>query len=401
MSTSNVTNQLSILHLISDAKFIGYAMELFDQVGYVKNHYLIIKSADEHRIKSENLEYISGIDELSCKLKFYQSFDCIFVHSLNQKHRDFLDALRFPNLKVWKGYGKDYYDLIYDDPYTLYLPETRRLQRKLHSFGVRARIKKIGKKLLGINRNQLKERIKYLNAFDLFLPIVEEEYLTIKSRHPDFKPVYFGWNYNLSLTGQELPDIENEINVLVGNSATATNNHLEVFGKLALFDLTSRKVVVPLSYGTGIGAYRDAVVEAGQKLLGDNFYPLTGFMNYNEYSSLIGSCSIVVMNHMRQQAAGNLYLMLWKGAKVYMQTGNPLYRNLVRKGLVLFDVEDLDPRNEDSLTPLSLAEREQNRKIMESFLNPIDAMKRTEELCAVILGLRAKVSHAGKEPGYC
>ena len=60
--------------------------------------------------------------------------------------------------------------------------------------------------------------------------------------------------------------------ILLGNSAAMANNHLEALEQLSLVDLSGRRVLVPLTYGSA--AYRTAVVERGRQLLGDAFEPL-------------------------------------------------------------------------------------------------------------------------------
>ena len=49
--------------------------------------------------------------------------------------------------------------------------------------------------------------------------------------------------------GSKVKSAENDLDILVGNSAYPANNHLEVFKKLQDYDLSGRKVVVPLTYG--------------------------------------------------------------------------------------------------------------------------------------------------------
>ena len=76
-------------------------------------------------------------------------------------------------------------------------------------------------------------------------------------------------------------------------------------------DLGKRKVVVPLSYGDK--TYAKSIVEIGNKWLGKNFYPLLDYYSIENYNKLISGCSVVFMNHIRQQGMGNIAASLYHG----------------------------------------------------------------------------------------
>lgn len=129
---------------------------------------------------------------------------------------------------------------------------------------------------------------------------------------------------------------ENARNIQVGNSASFTNNHIEAFEKLAKLDLSGRKVIVPLSYGSQ--ECREFVLSAGERILGEHFQPLVDFMPLEEYLETVSSCGTVIMNHNRQQALGNIFASLWRGARVYLND-TVVYRGLTQMG---FEVNRID-----------------------------------------------------------
>ena len=158
--------------------------------------------------------------------------------------------------------------------------------------------------------------------------------------------------------------------VLVGNSATATNNHLEVFELLARTPAANdRRIIVPLSYGDT--CYRDAVLERGRTLFGERFVPLVDYVAPDVYRALLQSAGHVFLGHVRQQAVGNVCIMLLKGARLYVNTQNPVYTWLEDLGV---DVAALRPTGagfaalEGGLEPLSEgARRAQHRAMLERF----------------------------------
>jgi len=156
-------------------------------------------------------------------------------------------------------------------------------------------------------------------------------------------------------------------NILLGNSATMSNNHLEIFEILAKIDLNWKKVIVPLSYGDN--DYRDEILKIGSMVLPAHFEPLTKFYPLEEYNEIIRTCNIFIMNSYRQQGIGNVFAMLWMGAKVYLDERNTTYQYLKRINCSVFSIaKDLNPLNYDVFTPLSLSEIKRNREILRKEL---------------------------------
>ena len=57
-----------------------------------------------------------------------------------------------------------------------------------------------------------------------------------------FYPIEFLYN-------NEIDTSNSGNNILIGNSRSYANNHLEIFSILSKFNIANRKVIVPLSYG--------------------------------------------------------------------------------------------------------------------------------------------------------
>jgi len=134
----------------------------------------------------------------------------------------------------------------------------------------------------------------------------------------------------------ELPDHHHEgLQILVGNSADRSNEHIEVLQKLQAHRDTPLKVFVPLSYGDN--TYAEAVIEQGQRLLGDRLVPLRDFMPYDAYLRLLGGIDIAIFNHRRQQGMGNIIALLGMGKTVYLRSDTTSWKALTGMGLRLGD----------------------------------------------------------------
>jgi hypothetical protein len=152
-------------------------------------------------------------------------------------------------------------------------------------------------------------------------------------------------------------------NVLIGNSASATNNHADVLRALAKLDLGHRKIICPLSYGDA--RYRDAVVRYGNKLFGPHrFHALVDFVPLQDYNALVCSCGTAFMGHRRQQAVGNICTLLYAGAKVFLNENSTVYRFFKRNGAFVFGLRDLTRDRHGVFMPLSQEQTARNREML-------------------------------------
>ena len=130
--------------------------------------------------------------------------------------------------------------------------------------------------------------------------------------------------------------------ILVGNSADPSNEHLEVLQILQAQSGTPIKVFVPLSYGNA--GYAQTVVEQGRRLLGDRFVPLRDFMPYDDYLRMLAGIDIAIFNHRRQQGMGNIIALLGMGKTVCIRSDTTSWQTLTGMGLRLCDTLNPDLR---------------------------------------------------------
>lgn len=109
------------------------------------------------------------------------------------------------------------------------------------------------------------------------------------------------------------------INILVGNSADPSNNHIESLEKLLPYKGEDIRIFAPLSYGDREHAKK--VIETGSMWFGEKFVPLTSFLPVEEYLKFLQSVDIAIFNHNRQQAMGNTIFLLSMGKTVCLRDG--------------------------------------------------------------------------------
>ena len=332
-----------ILHIATDEKFIDTGFRVFEEVNPGGNKFIVITSEDKVNFVKKSIFEKRTRKELSTKefSKYVEGFSAVVLHSLS-----FLNIRLPTSVKVlWIGFGFDYYDLIYKKPNSLLLPKTTESKESLNKY---VRFKTLLKKypfFWMINRliTGDSSKLKVIDKIDFFAPVLNSEYDLVANAVPNFKPNFIDWNYG-TLEDDLLKGFEKKTiignNILIGNSAAYENNHLETFQLLRLLDIKDRDLIYPLSYGSLEN--KNEVLRIGDNLFGDKFNALTNFMPIDEYINTLSSCSILIMNHIRQQGLGNIIIMLYLGAKVFLRKENPIYTFFKNEGAKIYSIEDLE-----------------------------------------------------------
>jgi len=132
-------------------------------------------------------------------------------------------------------------------------------------------------------------------------------------------------------------NINRTINILVGNSATKYNNHLEIFEKLYSYSNEKIKIFVPLTYGDM--KYAQEIIEIGRNMFGDKFIPLREHMPYEDYLKFLSNIDIAIFAHNRQQALGNIIALLGMGKKVFLKSSTTHWKLFQKLDVKVFDLE--------------------------------------------------------------
>lgn len=130
--------------------------------------------------------------------------------------------------------------------------------------------------------------------------------------------------------------------ILVGNSASESNNHIDCFIKLFNeVDKSINRVVCPLTYGDSV--YREQVIEFGRKLFGDRFDPITEYIDYKKHVKILEEVDEAIFFHDRQQALSTIIQLLALGKKVYIKNSVTTYRFLIQHGILVYNaIEDFN-----------------------------------------------------------
>ena len=298
--------------------------------------------------------------------------DALIVHFLDVAKSRL--ALRAPPGVpiVWSGWGGDYYHLLPGGERAMLGDETVAAMRVIRQRDVRRRslgtlLRHVLRRVRGtlVNDRLIRRAISRVELFSA--PIPNELPLVQQGLSPVFHAQYVQLNYgSVERTFSVGESGATGRDILVGNSATPTNNHLELFDLLARLDLGARRIVAPLSYGSPL--YREAVVSRGRQLFGTRFHPLTEFLPLERYNVELSRCAVVVMGHRRQQALGNICTLMCRGARIVVDERSTVYQFFKSRGAYISTLRELAASpNGDPFAPLGEAEQARNRAVVEAF----------------------------------
>jgi hypothetical protein len=298
--------------------FINFINNHFD----AKNNKFIVinKNTGQYELNLElnNVDEINSYNLSSIKiLYFLNTSNKIIIHGLNSKIIIFLLFCQpwLLNKTYWVIWGADLYG---------YLKPKISFKEKLLEYMKSSIIKKIVG-IIAYPKGDYERAVKWYGAKASFFKCIYYPYFAVED--------YLS-KINL--------DINNEEHIImVGNSASISCEHIEVFDKLKeIPEIKSYKILCPLSYGDK--QYAKKVIEVGLKYFGDNFIPLCDFIKEDEYYKLLSRVEIVIMAHRRQQATGNILALIKFGKKIFIRDDISTWNFYKENGITMYDYRFLE-----------------------------------------------------------
>lgn len=366
-----------ILHLVLDEKVIPRMMDLFDNY-YSGNIYLCVT-----RKKSfEDLKFLKKRDNLF--LLYGRQLDCIPWKEIKKVCIHFLDihkvfAFQYftyfrglkPDVTIFFAWGGDYYNLVERKGFKVY--SDNNLYRKNP-------------------RKSLSERI-FWRMYDFFDPIIKLPFLKYKVNYivaskPEYELICSVTKFNhlrgrLDMTYYSIEDVLGNLvnaevqghDIIIGNSASSSNNHQYVYDFLKGLPFEGEKIYIPMSYGLYTG-YLEEIVPLYSNI--PNVCILKDFIDLKSYNKLLCGCSTFIYGHFRQEGWGNIIIALYLGGKVYFPKESQNFKNFTEFGFKIFELEDIQTTYK---IPLSLEEKEYNRILALRLFSKEKNKKNIEYIC--------------------
>lgn len=332
-----------IVHIMPDDKFIDDFIRMSE--GYKESvcSYIVLQKSETQFVKSkrDTIYFISVDHDYNLKPELVNQLNLsrvVVLHSFDRKYWSFIRHLSERIQVVWIFWGIDGYSAI---------PKYNYVSRDSVSLG----FNKSGIGILKLfvttllNRVVLNKQIinrKIIKRANYCASFVKDDIELAKNINPSIKELYFSYfnidGYNLSDIGES----KTRNAILLGNSANPSNEHAAALK--ALFDASYQgKIYCPLSY-SGSAIYVENLVESGYNLFGDQFVPITKFLSYNKYAEIISNCDIVFMNHIRQQAVGNIIKSICLLKPIILNERSYLRSTFLEWGVKIYDLSILEDR---------------------------------------------------------
>ncbi len=362
-----------IVHIAPDEKFIDAARKIYENAFPGMNRFVVLMPAgiSEPSYVSTEYEYnyisiesgfVDKVNNLAHKAKV------VVFHGMNSAQAEIAVQLSESLMKVWSVFGLEVYNNISIKGFDIYGPLTRKKYLR-RTAAIKDRLRPMYYRIAKGKRHPdylVSEALGKMNFIASIYPENIEYFKKIKLVKHGAKWIKFTYYPLDFIVGKEEPFIKGK-DILVGNSAFPSGNHIEVFKLLKQLELNDKNILCPLSYGED--NYRDFVLKKGEELFSSRFKPILDFKPLKEYQEHIKGCGIVIMNSYRPQAIGTIVDLMHRGAKVFLSEKNFFYHFLRRIGCHVFSIER-DLKDADSLELLDINKMRENRRILEKELEP-------------------------------
>ena len=303
------------------------------------------------------------------KIFDFSDYTHIIAHYLTMDMIDFIKSAPIDVHVCWEVYGADLYNqflepngfkLYYTNPvrydkyrvFRRYLPCLFKLALEVKGYEYQFNFQ--------INRQfkYISHRINSIQHCCYYDAALIEQYASRKIHS------YEVFNYSLSEVLGKLIDTPffDGDTIMVGNSASYSNNHLYVLNLLKRMDLKDElKFTLVLSYG-GSKQYVSEVENAYNSSFPQNVEVLINYLPLQVYNQIFLKVRSMVMSAWRQESIGTIIMGLYLGIKVFMSERSPLYKWFVDCGFNIFAIETA--KGEDLDTPLSTKDKQRNRELV-------------------------------------
>lgn len=358
-----------ILHLLTDDKFADYAIEQFALFPETSDFYVIGYNSNFKYIKNnDKIIFIKcnneGIDSLISLLPKYTG---IVFHGMFYSWQEEIIKVTNEQKIAWMFWGGEIYGRT-EVNNTFLAPKSKFL---LQLYNLKNRLKRNKKDTIHLLPLELYKKV------DFCLTDVNYEFDFARNLLQNQMDMIWYNYYSIEDTvGSLMNSRSNGKNVFLGNSCTIENNYLEAFDSLKGLKIEDRSIVVPLSYGQQW--LRNFLLKRGKKYFKGNFFPLVDFLPRETYNSYMLDCGVMIMNHYRPQAQGNIITGLWLGMRVFLSKKNMTYHYFKEKGIIIYSIED--DLNNTKLIPLDDEEMKHNRVILYSLYSKESILQATKNV---------------------
>jgi len=375
------------LHLLEDEKFSIGAVKQFEEYFPGKNIYII--NAEAKAVKYAKLD---GVDDVYyVKLFSYSSIKQInniisgvsvnklFVHYLTPIKASIATKIT-QNRAIktyWIFFGADLYNQLYKDfKFDLFDRVDSPAIKAINSYKNSIYNAVVDLWSLFFLRQRASKSMKnFFRNVDFFCFWNENDYKLLKEYYNTRAQLKQFIYYNALAFHAPANNIE-KTHVIINHSASLFGNHLTIVDRIQEIDPSGQnKLIIPLSYG--LKEIREEIVDFVGHKKTPNIVVLDSYLDLKTYTAILEGAKVAIFGMKRQEGAGNIFMLLYYGAKVFLRNKNNLITYFRDRGFIVFSFED-DLKNINDLGGLSENEIQHNQKLIDEMFTKenIDTMMR-------------------------
>ena len=365
-----------IVHLFDDQKFVDITIKKFDNLNSEVNRYIVLSN-------TQKLKHVSNTKRITILSNSSYSIDCnLIFNKCNLLVIHFLTPLKSfiikqapSNVKIlWSAWGADFYSQLKD--YKIYEEITENLISNNKYFQFRKSNIYNLYHFLRYRVFPIKLEKKVLNKIDYLATVLPYEFDLITNKL-NFSSKYIDFNYGINYYNDTIEfNLGNK--VLIGNSATYSNNHLDLFDKIKD---SNCHFICPLNYGGyDFKKYQNRVISAGVNYFNSKISFIKEFLPNKEYDKILIDCNTAIMFHIRQQALANIFKLLFIGVRLYLNKNSSLFEYFKENGAIVFTIE----KNINLLgVELSIKEKSKNKLFVKKFNGKVSIDNKYQNIIAL------------------
>ena len=356
------------LHIGVDNQFVDRVYTNIKEAGLDAKNKFIIRTNETPQYVKRDVAYAPLYSsDFSSIIGNTLDYERVIIHQFSPMMFRWVSRNSFHNL-AWAPWGVDLYDLPFvhfnlfeKETYEGFVKQSREFSDILYRWKYWM-------------SNSFFKNAAYSKVNDL-LTWMKSEHTFAHDRIPSLKASYKFFFYENPVAYRDLRHLVRQpaertrktLKLIIGNSATPTNNHVDAVRDLSIQGVKA-DLFIPISYGNA--SYARFLKTALRFYKGGQVEFVDTRMDFNSYLNFLNTADALVMNNIRPQGYGNIFIMLFLGKPVFLNINNTSLPDIIEYKipcLTIDRVKDMEVGTritEQQLKPLAdLLSHERNLKV--------------------------------------
>jgi dTDP-N-acetylfucosamine:lipid II N-acetylfucosaminyltransferase len=329
------------LHILPDSKFTEAFFLNMKEAGLLENNVFVIRTNQKAlKYVKQDIPFAALYStDFSTKTGDTSLYHKVFIHQLAPLMYRWIAKHSFRELH-WMSWGTDLYNLPFVNT-DFYEPETS-------AFVKQARFDLLNFLYLAkVYLTNMRFKNKAYSKVAALLTWMRSEFEFATSAIPVLNASHEYFFYENQVPYERIDQIiatvetknpSTKLKLVVGNSGTPTNNHIDVIRSLHQQGVEA-DLYLPVSYGDN--EYISFLKENVEFYKGGKIVFMDELMDFEQYVLFLYSCDALVMNHIRPQGYGNIFMMMYMNKPVIMNKKNISLTDLDAAGIRWLTIDDV------------------------------------------------------------